>query len=93
MISPSAFHHRPSAIVRAIALCALLLVIALAATIAVTSRSAARARQLSFEDRVAAQRAVEAVYHRHRLWPTDKCAAQTSARRSSAIQPYGQVVK
>jgi hypothetical protein len=54
MISPSAFHHRPSAIVRAIALFALLLAIALAATIAVTSRSAARARRLSFEDRVAA---------------------------------------
>jgi hypothetical protein len=71
MFSRSLFHHRPSAIVRAIALFALLLVIALAATIAVTSRSAARARRLSFEDRVAAQRAIEAVYHRHRLWPAD----------------------
>jgi len=71
MFSRSLFHHRPSAIVRIIALFALLLVIALAATIAVTSRSAARARRLSFEDRVAAQRAIEAVYHRHRLWPTD----------------------
>ncbi|MBI3426526.1 MAG: hypothetical protein HY011_26665 [Acidobacteria bacterium] len=33
---------------------------------------AGRAQQtLSFEDRVAAQRAIEEVYHRHRLWPTD----------------------
>jgi len=71
MFSRSLFHHRPSNIIRIVALCALLLVIALAATIAVTSRSAARARRLSFEDRVAAQRAIEAVYHRHRLWPTD----------------------
>ncbi len=54
MFSRNLFHHRPSAIVRAVALFALLLVIALAATIAVTSRGAARARQLSFEDRVAA---------------------------------------
>jgi hypothetical protein len=54
MIGSSVFHHRPSAIVRAIALFALLLVIAWAATIAVTSRSAARTRRLSFEDRVAA---------------------------------------
>ncbi|MGH9845564.1 MAG: hypothetical protein ACREEM_43190 [Blastocatellia bacterium] len=54
MFSRSLFHHRPFPIVRAIALFALLLVIALAATIAVTSRGAARARQLSFEDRVAA---------------------------------------
>jgi hypothetical protein len=54
MFSHSLFYHRPSALVRAIALCALLLVIALAATTAVTSRSAARARQLSFEDRVVA---------------------------------------
>jgi len=63
MPSRSLFHHRPSAI----ALCALLLVIALAATIAVTSRGAARARRLSLEDRVAAQRAIEAVYRRHRI--------------------------
>jgi hypothetical protein len=54
MINLSPLHHRPSTIVRAIALFALLLAVALAATIAFTSRSAARARQLSFEDRVAA---------------------------------------
>jgi hypothetical protein len=72
MFSRSLFHYRPSAIVRAIALFALLFVIASAATIAVTSRSAARARRLSFEDRVVAQRAIEAVYHLHRLWPADK---------------------
>jgi hypothetical protein len=28
------------------------------------------------------ERAIEAVYHRHRLWPADKCAAQIIARRS-----------
>ncbi len=28
-------------------------------------------RHLSFEDRIAYQRALEAVYHRHRLWPQD----------------------
>jgi hypothetical protein len=80
MFSLSPFHHRQFTRARLVALCALLLVIALAATIAVTSRSAARARQLSFADRVAAQRALEAVYHRQRIWPTDKRAAQTSAR-------------
>ncbi len=37
MFSRSPFHHRPSAIVRAIALFALLLGIALAATIAVAA--------------------------------------------------------
>jgi hypothetical protein len=72
MFSRSLFHHRPSAIVRVVALFALLLAVTLAATIAGAYRSAARARQLSFEDRVAAQRAIEAVYHRHRLWPADK---------------------
>jgi hypothetical protein len=46
MINLSLFHHRPSTIVRAIALFALLLVIALAATIAVTSRGAGAAPQL-----------------------------------------------
>jgi len=78
MINLSPFHHRPSAIVRAIALFALLLVIALAATIAVTSHGAARARQLSFEDRVASQRAIEAVYHRHRIWPKDNSQPKPS---------------
>jgi hypothetical protein len=46
MFSRSLFHHCPSAIVRAIALFALLLVIALAATIAVTSRGAGAEPQL-----------------------------------------------
>jgi hypothetical protein len=46
MFSRSLFRHRPSIIVRAIALFALLLVIALAATIAVTSRGAGTAPQL-----------------------------------------------
>jgi hypothetical protein len=54
MLRLSTFHHRHLAITRVFALFALLLVIALAATIAVTSRSAARARRLCFEDRVAA---------------------------------------
>ncbi len=44
---------------RVVAICALLLVIALATSKSITSHSAARARQ------------IEAVYHRDRLWPKD----------------------
>jgi uncharacterized protein (TIGR03437 family) len=53
---------------------ALALVITAAATARLAQRSHAagsKRQQLSFEDRVAAQRAIEAVYHRHRLWPAD----------------------
>src|SRR6185295_19657781 len=36
--------------------------------------AAARARDLSFEDRVAAQRAIERVYWSHRIWPRENPA-------------------
>ena len=76
MFSRSLFHHRQFTLARLIGACALF-VIALAMAVAVTHRSftvgaAARAQQpLSFEARVEAQRAIEAVYHRHRIWPAD----------------------
>ncbi len=69
MCSLSQLHQLTFA--RVVAICALLLVIVLAASKSITSHSAARARQLSFEDRMAPQCAIEAVYHRDRLWPKD----------------------
>ncbi len=35
-------------------------------------KAPSQARQLSFEDRVAYQRAIEAVYWRHRIWPKER---------------------
>jgi hypothetical protein len=94
MFSRSPFHRRPFTRARLIVVCALLLIAALVMTKASAHRNHAAPSKgskrqtltpnLTFEDRVAAPRAIEAVYHRHRLWPTDKCAAQTSARRSAA---------
>jgi hypothetical protein len=65
---------RPFTLRKTSLLFALALVITAAATARLVQRShaASNKRQtLSFEDRVAAQRAIEAVYHRHRLWPAD----------------------
>jgi N-acetylneuraminic acid mutarotase len=35
-------------------------------------------KQLSFEDRVAYQRAIEEVYWRHRIWPKERCDSKPS---------------
>ena len=77
MFSRSPFHHRQFTATRLVGMCALLLIAALAAFKAsaphsFTAGAAARKQQtLSFEDRVAAQRAIEEVYYQHRIWPTD----------------------
>jgi hypothetical protein len=79
MFTSSLFHHRQLTCARVIVLCALPLIAALALTKAGATRPIrnlrsghkAAIRNLTFEDRVAAQRAIEAVYHRRRLWPTD----------------------
>lgn len=65
MFRRSPFHHRQSTVACVVAL---LFVIALAMTKASATRSI---RSLTFEDRVAAQRAIEAVYHQQRIWPKD----------------------
>jgi hypothetical protein len=64
---------RPFTLRKTSLLFALALVITAAATVRFAQRGHASSKRqtLSFEDRVAAQRAIEAVYHRHRLWPTD----------------------
>jgi hypothetical protein len=65
---------RPFTLRKTSLLFALALVITAAATARLAQRSHAagsKRQTLSFEDRVAAQRAIEAVYHRHRLWPAD----------------------
>ena len=50
----------------------LVLILTLALHAALHSQAESRTRQqLTFEDRVAAQRAIEEVYHSHRLWPAD----------------------
>ncbi len=41
-----------------------------------SSLAAGQPRTLTFEDRVAAQRAIEEVYWRHRIWPTDNPTAK-----------------
>ena len=66
-------NHRQFTLTRLAGMCALLFIVALATVNAVTHRShaAGKHQTLTFEDRVAAQRAIEEVYHHHRIWPTD----------------------
>ncbi|MBS1789332.1 MAG: pre-peptidase C-terminal domain-containing protein [Acidobacteria bacterium] len=56
--------------------CSFVFIIALTISIAITHRSfsagaTGKRQTLSFEERVAAQRAIEEVYWRHRIWPKD----------------------
>ena len=74
MISRLRFHrvrlsHKQTTIV----LCSMLILIVITAFFAARLGHAAnhRRQRLTFEDRVAAQRAIEEVYHRHRLWPKE----------------------
>ncbi len=74
MNSHTLFGRRIFTIQRLVACCGLALILALTLLQQATQRghAADSTRQhLSFEDRVAAQRAIEAVYHRHRIWPAD----------------------
>ncbi len=73
MFTRSPFHHRQLTFARVLALCAVLLITVLAAFNTGASRGHARGKRqtLTIEDRVAAQRAIEAVYHRQRIWPKD----------------------
>ncbi|MBI1761087.1 MAG: hypothetical protein HYR56_06580 [Acidobacteria bacterium] len=73
MFTRRPFHQRHFIIARFIALCAVLLITVLAVfnTGAPRGHAGGKRQSLTFEDRVAAQRAIEAVYHRQRLWPTD----------------------
>jgi hypothetical protein len=73
MFSRSLFHHRQFTRARFILMCALLLIAALVVskTSAPRSYASSKRQSLTFEDRVAAQRAIEAVYHRHRIWLKD----------------------
>jgi hypothetical protein len=73
MFSRSLFHQRQSTSLRIVALCVVLLITALAAfnTGAPRGHASGKRQTLTFEDRVAAQRAIEAVYHRQRIWPKD----------------------
>src|SRR5437016_4399411 len=47
-------------------------------------------RQLSFADRVAYQRAIEEVYWRHRIWPTERTEAKPSL---DAVMPTAEIQK
>ncbi len=73
MSSPNRFRLRHSTFARTVVLSALLLVVALAMvkSIAHRSHAADAKRSLTFEDRVAAQRAIEEVYWRRRIWPKE----------------------
>jgi hypothetical protein len=73
MFTRSPFHPRQFTRARLVVLCAVLLIAALAVFNPGAPRSHAsdKRQSLSFADRVAAQRAIEAVYHRQRIWPTD----------------------
>ena len=53
--------------------CAVFVLLALAALHVTRLSHAAghKRQQLTLEDRIAAQRAIETVYHRHRLWPKE----------------------
>lgn len=66
--------HHIFTIQRLVARCGLALILALALVQQATQRGHAagsKRQHLSFVDRVAAQRAIEEVYHRHRIWPAD----------------------
>ena len=77
MFTRRPFHPRQFTRARSLtlwALCAVLLITVLAVCHTGAPRSHAsgkRQEALTFADRVAAQRAIEAVYHRQRLWPKD----------------------
>lgn len=73
MFTRCPFHQRQFNRARLIALCAVLLITAVAVfnTGAPHGHARGKHRLLTFEDRVAAQRAIEAVYHRQRIWPKD----------------------
>lgn len=82
--------HRSRSITHAFVWCAVPLIIVLAMTKAVTQRSRAAAHHpLTLAERVAAQRAIEAVYWRHRIWPKDNPRPKPSfdeVRPESAIR-------
>lgn len=73
MFSRSLSHHRQLTLARVVTLCAVLLITVLAVcnTGAPRGHASGKRQTLTFEDRVAAQRAIEAVYHRQRIWPKD----------------------
>jgi hypothetical protein len=74
MFTPIRFCLRHSTFARAVVCFALLLVVALAMVKIVAHRSHAanhNRQQLTFENRVAAQRGIEEVYWRRRIWPKD----------------------
>jgi N-acetylneuraminic acid mutarotase len=52
------------------------MVVIAAAVLSIAPASAAPGRSLTFEERVAAQKAIEQVYWNHRLWPKDNHAAK-----------------
>ena len=67
------FTAHPVTLHRIVMGCGLMLIIALVALPPLThrSRAASRHQTLTFEERVAYQRAIEEVYYQHRLWPVD----------------------
>src|SRR5262245_40054227 len=69
MKCPTAVHPRAHA-----SLSPIVAVLAGAAMTSLPSVTSAQARSLTFEDRVAAQRAIEQVYWNHRLWPRGNAA-------------------
>ena len=73
MFTRRLFHQRQFTFTRLVALCAVLLITALAVcnTGAPRGQASGKRQTLTFADRVAAQRAIEAVYHRQRIWPKD----------------------
>ncbi|MGH9842948.1 MAG: Kelch repeat-containing protein [Blastocatellia bacterium] len=74
MTTHSRFGRRIFTIHRLIACCGLALILVLTLLQQATPRghaASSKRQTLTFEDRVAAQRAIEAVYHRHRIWPKD----------------------
>ena len=77
MFTRRPFHHCQFTRARLVALCAVLLITVLAVCNTGAPRghaSGKRQEALTFEDRVAAQRAIEAVYHRQRIWPKENPA-------------------
>src|SRR5436190_16175673 len=57
----------------------MMMVVAVAAiVVGVSAASSAGARDLTFEDRVAAQKAIEQVYWKHRIWPKENSGGKPS---------------